>query len=245
MRIAVLSDIHANLVALDAVLAAAGTVDAVWHLGDVVGYGPDPNAVVRRLRDLDAVGVRGNHDAAAAGGSEIDWFNPDARRAMEWTRSVLEPDVLAWLGALPERRTEAGVELVHGSPREPLWEYVLTGAVARESLDHLDHAMGLHGHTHVPVAWLTKPDDGVELRRMSGGGEVGVPTEVAAGRSLLNPGSVGQPRDGDPRASFMILDPERGHAEWHRATYDIERVQDAMRLARLPGPLAARLAVGA
>src|SRR5690349_25048881 len=124
MRVAVLSDIHSNLPALDAVLAAAGGVDAIWQLGDVVGYGPDPDGVVARLQERGAVGVRGNHDAAALGGSEIEWFNPDARRAMEWTRSTISDDTRAWLEALPEHRSEAGCELVHGSPREPLWEYI-------------------------------------------------------------------------------------------------------------------------
>src|SRR5512138_1036464 len=122
MRIAVLSDIHANLPALDAVLADAGVVDAIWHLGDVVGYGPDPDGVIARLRERGAVGVRGNHDTAALGGAEIDWFNPDARRAMEWTRTAVSRDSVAWLRELPERRTLEGCELVHGSLREPLWE---------------------------------------------------------------------------------------------------------------------------
>src|SRR4249919_4287210 len=102
MRIAVLSDIHSNLVALDAVLAHIGSIDAIWHLGDVVGYGPEPDAVVERLASLGAVGVRGNHDAAAAGGSEIDWFNPDARAAMEWTRAAIAERTRDWLTALPE-----------------------------------------------------------------------------------------------------------------------------------------------
>src|SRR4051812_18678545 len=137
MRIAVLSDIHANLPALDAVLADAGAVDGVWHLGDVVGYGPDPDGVIARLRDVGAVGVRGNHDAAAAGGSQIDWFNPDARRAMEWTRSAISRDSVSWLEGLPERRALETCELVHGSLREPMWEYVTSPAVARDNLDLL------------------------------------------------------------------------------------------------------------
>src|SRR5438105_15763632 len=111
MRIVVVSDIHSNLVALDAVLAAAGSIDAVWHLGDVVGYGPDPNGVVRRLREMGAIGVRGNHDAAAVGGTEIEWFNPDARRAMEWTRTAIDGERRDWLAALPDRRTDASIEL--------------------------------------------------------------------------------------------------------------------------------------
>ena len=239
MRICLLSDIHSNLPALDAVLAAAGAVDAVWHLGDVVGYGPDPDGVVARLRELDAVGVRGNHDAAACGGPEIDWFNPDARRAMEWTRSAISDDTLAWLSALPERRQAAGCDLVHGSPREPLWEYVTSIGVARDNLRLLEAPIGLHGHTHVPVAWVEEGNR-VELVR----GRPGDPLELGGRRVLLNPGSVGQPRDGDPEASFAILDPEAGTIEWHRAAYDIGVVQEAMRAAGLPSSLASRLGAG-
>jgi len=239
MRIAVLSDIHANLPALDAVLAHAGAVDGVWHLGDVVGYGPDPNGVIARLRDVGAVGVRGNHDAAAAGGSEIDWFNPDARRAMEWTRSAINAESLAWLQSLPERRTLETCELVHGSPREPLWEYVTSPAVARDNLDLLDAQIGLHGHTHVPVAFVE--DRGkVEHFGPRDGGSLA----LDARRALVNPGSVGQPRDGDPRSSYLILDPRAGSITWHRVAYDIEAVQSAMRAVGLPGFLVSRLSIG-
>ena len=240
MRVAVLSDIHSNLPALEAVLAAAGAVDAVWHLGDVVGYGPEPNAVVRRLRDIGAIGVRGNHDAAAVGGPEIDWFNPDARTAMEWTRAALEPDALAWLRELPERRVEDFVELVHGSHRQPIWEYVTSAATARANLELLEQPIGLHGHTHVPVAWLDTAGD-VRGRRVADGETLALDGR----RALVNPGSVGQPRDGDPRASFLILDPAAGSMSWHRVAYDIGPVQAAMADAGLPRSLAARLAVGA
>ncbi|HJW22213.1 MAG TPA: metallophosphoesterase family protein [Candidatus Limnocylindrales bacterium] len=239
MRVAVVSDVHANLVALEAVLAAAGAVDAVWHLGDVVGYGPDPNGVVRRLRDVGAIGVRGNHDAAALGGSEIEWFNPDARRAMEWTREILAPDAREWLEGLPPRRTEAGVELVHGSLREPIWEYVLTSATARASIDRLATPLGLHGHTHIPVAWLDL-DGSIQLLRREPG------DDLAPGghRALVNPGSVGQPRDGLPTASFLLLDLEAGRMEWRRTPYDVAAVQAAMRAAKLPTFLIERLAAG-
>ncbi|HEX7950243.1 MAG TPA: metallophosphoesterase family protein [Candidatus Limnocylindrales bacterium] len=240
MRIAVVSDIHSNLVALDAVLAAAGSVDGVWHLGDVVGYGPDPNGVVGRLRDIGAIGVRGNHDAAAVGGSEIEWFNPDARRAMEWTRTVLEPDALAWLSALPERRTEAGIELVHGSPRQPIWEYIVSEASARANLDRLTGTAALHGHTHVPVAWRDAGGD-VELIAGHDGDRLSLDDR----RVLLNPGSVGQPRDGLPTASFLILEPEATRATWHRTAYDIGAVQAAMRTVGLPRALWRRLEIGA
>lgn len=239
MRIAVLSDIHANLPALDAVLADAGAVDAVWHLGDVVGYGPDPDGVVARLRSIGAQGVRGNHDAAACGGSEIDWFNPDARRAMEWTRSAVAPETVEWLAALPERRVLDGVDLVHGSPREPIWEYVTTSDVALANLALLETPIGLHGHTHMPVAWVQ--DGGrVELVRPSSQASL----ELRGRRALVNPGSVGQPRDGDPRASYLILDPQAGTVQWHRVGYDIDAIQAAMRDVGLPGSLSARLAVG-
>jgi len=239
MRILVVSDVHSNLVALEAVVADAGTVDGVWQLGDVVGYGPDPNGVVRRLRDLGAVGVRGNHDAAALGGGEIEWFNPDARRAMEWTRGVLADDAREWLDALPERLAVDTAELVHGSPRQPLWEYILSAPIARENLDRLAGAIGLHGHTHVPLAWLDA-DGQVELLEAADGTR----GSLAGRRALVNPGSVGQPRDGDRRASYLILDPAAGTISWHRVAYDVDAVQRAMRRLPLPPSLSSRLALG-
>src|SRR5450759_3728917 len=136
MRIAILSDIHSNLVALEAVLGSLGTVDAVWHLGDVVGYGPEPDGVVERLRDVGAIGVKGNHDDAACGGESIERFTPDARTAAEWTRSHMSAQTRAYLIALPERlELQSGVfTLVHGSPREPLFEYLRTASAARDNL---------------------------------------------------------------------------------------------------------------
>ena len=239
MRIAVLSDIHANLPALDAVLADAGHVDGIWQLGDVVGYGPDPDGVVARLREVGAIGVRGNHDAAACGGSEIDWFNPDARRAMEWTRGAIGKPTVEWLGALPERRTLEACELVHGSLREPLWEYVTSPAVARDSLAILRQPIGLHGHTHIPAAFI---EDGDRVERFAP--RPGSTLELRGRRALVNPGSVGQPRDGDPSASYLILEPGTGTISWHRVDYDVGAVQAAMRAAGLPGFLVSRLSVG-
>jgi predicted phosphodiesterase len=239
MRVAVLSDIHANLTALDAVLAAAGQVDAIWHLGDVVGYGPEPDAVVDRLREVGAAGVRGNHDAAAAGGSEIEWFNPEARRAMEWTRGVIRRSTVSWLAALPERLSTHGCELVHGSPREPLWEYVTSVPVARENLDVLGSSTGLHGHTHIPVAFV-EAEGRVEV--IGPGRDTRL--DLRGRRALVNPGSVGQPRDGDRDASYLLLDPDAGVVTWHRVPYDVESVQAAMRGAGLPASLASRLSFG-
>lgn len=241
MRVAVLSDIHSNLVALDAVLAHAGAVDAVWHLGDVVGYGPDPDGVVRRLIEVGALGVRGNHDAAALGGREIDWFNPEARAAAEWTRDTIDGTTRAWLSALPERNTTGRLTLVHGSPRDPIREYITTAGVALENLAMLETDFGLHGHTHVPVAFCLGLDERLRVVAPGPGGTL----ELEGQRALINPGSVGQPRDGDPDASYLVLDPEAATVTWHRVVYDIPAVQAAIRAAGLPGRLADRLAFGA
>jgi predicted phosphodiesterase len=239
MRIAVLSDIHANLVALDAVLSAAGEVDAVWHLGDVVGYGPDPDGVVDRLSAAGAVGVRGNHDAAAGGGREIEWFNPEARAAMEWTRTAISDRTRAWLAALPERHLHEEFTLVHGSPRDPIWEYVTSVPVARANLAALTTRYGLHGHTHIPVAF--REDDGrVEAITPGTGSVLGIDER----RLLLNPGSVGQPRDGDPAASWLTIDTAAGTCTWRRVAYDIGTVQAAMTAAGLPRRLVDRLSYG-
>jgi diadenosine tetraphosphatase ApaH/serine/threonine PP2A family protein phosphatase len=240
MRIAVLSDIHSNLVALDAILAHAGAVDGVWHLGDVVGYGPDPDGVVARLAEIGARGVRGNHDAAALGGPEIEWFNPEARTAVEWTRDTIAPATRAWLSALPERLVVDEVTLVHGSPRDPLREYITSAAIARANLAYFETPLALHGHTHVPVAF-SEEDGRMGMVEPPPGAAIA----LAGRRSLVNPGSVGQPRDGDPRASYLVLDPEAGSATWHRVAYDIAPVQSAIRAAGLPDRLAARLGVGA
>ena len=240
MRIAVLSDIHSNLVALDAILAHAGAVDAIWHLGDVVGYGPDPDGVVARLAERGASGVRGNHDAAAVGGREIEWFNADARAAIEWTGSTMSSATRAWLDALPERRVAGDVTLVHGSPRDPLREYVTNRFVAGENFAVLESTHALHGHTHIPVAWRpTATASACSWPRTARR------SISRATRSLLNPGSVGQPRDGDPRAAYLVFDDELGRVTWHRVAYDIEPVQAAIRAAGLPGRLADRLAIGA
>jgi diadenosine tetraphosphatase ApaH/serine/threonine PP2A family protein phosphatase len=239
MRVAVLSDIHANLVALEAVLAAVPSVDGIWQLGDVVGYGPDPDAVVARLREAGARGVRGNHDAAALGGPEIDAFNVDARHAMEWTREAIDDDTRAWLRGLPERAALESYTLVHGSPRDPIWEYVTSTPVARAGFQAMDTPSGLHGHTHVPIAFLE--DDG-RLETMSPG--AGSRLAFDGRRVLLNPGSVGQPRDGIPTASWLLLDTDAGTATWQRTAYDVAAVQSAMAEVGLPERLVARLAYG-
>jgi diadenosine tetraphosphatase ApaH/serine/threonine PP2A family protein phosphatase len=239
MRIAVISDVHSNVLALDAVLAHVGSVDAIWHLGDIVGYGPDPEAVVDRLAGAGAVGVRGNHDSAAVGGDEIDWFNPDARNAMEWTRRAIGPSTVAWLKALPLRREEAEFTMVHGSPLDPTWEYVTTPIAARDNLRAVTTTHGLNGHTHVPLAFSLDGDHAGRIAPTSDPGAT-----LDGPRLLLNPGSVGQPRDGDPRASCLVLDLAARRAEWSRVPYDIGTVQSRMRAAGLPHRLVERLSHG-
>ena len=239
MRVAVLSDIHANLAALDAVLGSLGSVDAVWHLGDVVGYGPDPDGVVERLGEIGAIGVRGNHDAAAAGGNEIEWFNPDARRAMEWTRARIAGPTRDWLAALPERHGEGEFSLVHGSPREPTWEYIVSVPIARANLATLTTPFGLFGHTHLPMVFA-EHDGRVEQIEPGDGSTL----SLDGRRALVNPGSVGQPRDGIVTASYLILDTEARRVTWHRTAYDVASVQAAMADAGLPARLVERLAYG-
>lgn len=240
MRIAVLSDIHSNLVALEAVLARIGDVDAIWHLGDVVGYGPEPDAVVERLAGLGAIGVLGNHDVVAIGEDDASEFNPEARTAALWTRDTIATTTRDWLADLPRRREEGEYTLVHASPRDPIWEYVLSSRTADECFPAFTTRHCLHGHTHVPVAYVERAGGGVEPTSPRDGTHLG----LAGGRTLLNPGSVGQPRDGDPRASWATLDTDRAEISWHRVPYDIAATQARMRALRLPERLVTRLDVG-
>ena len=239
MRVAVLSDIHANLAALDSVIASFGSVDAVWILGDIVGYGPEPDGVVERLAEIGAVGVRGNHDAAAVGGDEIDWFNPDARAAIEWTRGHITDETRAWLAALPERHAEGQFGLVHGSPRAPLWEYIVSVPIARANLAVLTTPFGLYGHTHLPMVFAELDGTVKQIEPADGS-----TFTLGDGRALINPGSVGQPRDGIVTSSYMAIDTDAGRCTWHRVPYDIAAVQAAMTAAGLPRRLVDRLSYG-
>jgi diadenosine tetraphosphatase ApaH/serine/threonine PP2A family protein phosphatase len=239
MRVAVLSDIHANVAALEAVLEAVAPYDALWVLGDTVGYGPDPDAVVDRLLQERAMAVKGNHDAAVLGQLDVNAFNDDAREAVHWTSERINAATREWLDAQPERRTELGFTLVHGSPRDPLWEYLYTVPVARQNLRAFDTRHCLVGHTHLPLVF--REDEGhVEVIAPSGGSQL----HLDSRRCILNPGGVGQPRDGDPRACAMTLDTESGLVEWHRVEYAITETQERMRRASLPPRLIARLEHG-
>jgi predicted phosphodiesterase len=239
MRIAVLSDIHGNLPALEAVLAAVKPYDAIWQLGDICGYGPQPNEVVARLALEKATGVRGNHDAAAIGDLETDSFNDDARAAVEWTAARLETSTRDWLSALPERSVSEPFTLVHGSPRDPTWEYIFTASIARGNLSSFETPHCLVGHTHIPVAYRERGGrmEGIEP-------DDGRPLKLGRQRVIANPGSVGQPRDGDPRASAMVLDTDERTLAWHRVEYPIERVQKLMTEYKLPARLVRRLQYG-
>jgi diadenosine tetraphosphatase ApaH/serine/threonine PP2A family protein phosphatase len=242
MRVLLLSDIHANLPALEAVLADAegSGAETLWVLGDTVGYGADPNAVVARLRDAGAVAVLGNHDAAAIGRIGIDAFNPLAAAAARWTASQLAPDAAAWLSSLPDVREEHGVTLCHGSLREPLWEYLFTEGAARAHFERQRTPWSAVGHTHIPLLLVERAGQ-LDLLRPAPGARLELP---AGHRVCVNPGSVGQPRDGDPRAAYALLDLAEGWFELRRVPYPVAEAQRRIRAAGLPEPLALRLGIG-
>jgi predicted phosphodiesterase len=243
MRIAVLSDIHANLPALQAVADDLPEVDGIWVLGDTVGYGPQPNEVVAQLQTMGARSVLGNHDGAAIGTVDAVDFNPDARAAIEWTAGAIDANARAYIASLPEVRTDGELTAVHGSPRDPIWEYITGPTVAAANFEAFSTRVCLFGHTHLPVAY----------QAMEGAvaAQPGVPGTVAAlegERALLNPGSVGQPRDGLRDAAYGLLDfdgaPGGGSFEFRRVRYDIDRTQRLMREVGLPARLAERLGYG-
>ncbi len=236
MRYLVLSDIHSNLAALEAVLAEAGEVDQVWCLGDLVGYGPDPNECVERIRELPHICVAGNHDWGVLGKLDLSDFNAYARQACLWNRQRLTEENREYLDNLDEYIVEGDFTLVHGSPRYPIWEYVMSPGVAWRSLASFDTPYCFVGHTHVPVIFAARDDfcDTCPLLE-------GQPLQLGQERLIINPGGVGQPRDGDPRAACLILDPDKGTIEHHRVEYPIEVTQKKMEEAGLPRQLIDRL----
>ena len=246
MRLLVLSDIHANLTALEAALDAAnGSWERVVCLGDVVGYGPDPNEVTSRVRELGATTIRGNHDKAVTDLMGTDDFNPVAKAAVNWSRSQLSNENLDWLAALPQGPREAeGVVLVHGAFQDED-EYVFTPSQALEGLLDSTLPVTFYGHTHHQGGFSYQDNLLEVLQLHPRDSEERSALRLEAGkRYLLNPGSIGQPRDGDPRAGFAIADLEHNVVEFWRVPYDIEKVQERMRKAKLPEPLALRLTVG-
>lgn len=246
MRTLVLSDLHANLTALQASLRAAeGKWERVVCLGDVVGYGPDPNEVATQVREMGAVTIRGNHDKAVAELMATDDFNPVAKLAVTWTRAQLSNENLDWLAALPQGPLETeGLMLVHGAVQDED-EYVFTPSQALEGLLDSKAQVTFYGHTHHQGGFAYQDSQLEVLQLRPRNHEVHSALRIEQDkRYLLNPGSVGQPRDGDPRASFAIADLDHNAIEFWRVPYDIGQVQERMRTARLPEPLAHRLTLG-
>jgi predicted phosphodiesterase len=241
MRIAVISDIHANLHALEAVLAAidAEGAEEIWCLGDTVGYGPRPNECVALVRERTSICLAGNHDLVVLGKIDRAVFAGEAAAAADWTRIVLDTDSTAFLAGLEPSGTAPGVELFHGSARDPVWDYVLDDAAARATLEGTSAPLVLVGHSHVAL------EISVAGRLRGGQASPGTVLDLDAGRRILNPGSVGQPRDGDPRASWLVIDAAPHRATFRRTDYPIERTQAEMRERDLPEVLSERLAHGA
>jgi diadenosine tetraphosphatase ApaH/serine/threonine PP2A family protein phosphatase len=240
MRVAVISDVHANYHALEAALEQidAARVDAIWCLGDTVGYGPRPNECCETVDARAGLCLVGNHDLVVLGQLSVSDFNDEAAAAAVWTAEVLTPSSRTFLERLEPAARVDGVDLFHASARDPVWEYVLSEEAARGTFELADAPLVLVGHSHVALALMS---DGGEVA----GGLAPAGTEVELkGRWLLNPGSVGQPRDGDPRAAWLLLDLERRFAFFHRVAYSIEETQSEMRERGLPRALALRLERG-
>ncbi len=243
MRCLVLSDIHSNLEAFEAVLDDAGPVDWVWCLGDVVGYGPDPNDCVNLLKSLPHLCIAGNHDWATLGKLDLRDFNPDAREANLWNRKQLTPANLAYLDALPETRVEGQFTLIHGSPRHPIWEYIIYASTAQVNFEYFDTPYCFVGHTHTPAIFCLQNEGGAKTCEPIPP-PVGELISLGPERLILNPGSVGQPRDGDPRASYLLLDTEALTIEYRRVEYPFEKTQAKMLEHDMPLRLVLRLGYG-
>ena len=241
MRVAVVSDIHSNLHALEAVLAAidAEAPDELWCLGDLVGYGPRPNECCATIEKRADVCLAGNHDLAVRGTIDLEEFGGEAAVAARWTREQLAPEAQALLDRLEPAGSAHGVALYHGSARDPVWEYVLSDEGALATLELVDAPLVLVGHSHVALQ-VVQSEEELTGGVARGGSEL----ELVGVRALLNPGSVGQPRDGDPRAAFLLLDLDAQRASFRRVEYDVKRTQREMREAGLPEMLAGRLELG-
>jgi diadenosine tetraphosphatase ApaH/serine/threonine PP2A family protein phosphatase len=239
--VAVVSDIHSNLAAFQAVLADSSAVDEVWCLGDIVGYGPDPNECLALLLRHKQISIAGNHDWAAIGKVDASNFNPDAQTAARWTSQQLTGTNKEIIRRLPQEVAMGEFTLAHGSPREPIWEYIVSPSQAAANLTYFGTPFCFVGHTHRPAVFWGPSEEGP-----GGANEPAADEEISLGerRLIINPGSVGQPRDGDPRASYALLDLERRTVRFRRVEYDIAATQEKMRQAGLPYMLWARLAVG-
>ena len=238
MRVALLSDIHANLQALEAVLARVAAVDAIWVTGDTVGYGPDPSDVLAVLHERGAVLVQGNHDRAVATGEGLEWFHERAAAAARMHAQWLSAEERDRLGGLTLTKTIERFTLCHGSLRDPLWEYVTSATAAAATLARAETPFCCNGHTHVPALFIESEKNVRTIRPTIDH------TYELTERSLMNPGSVGQPRDGDPRAAHALLDTTAGTLTFQRTSYRVDEAQRRIRARGLPDMFAERLALG-
>ena len=242
MRVAIATDIHGNRHAFEAVIDAAERdgAEELWCLGDLVGYGGDPDASVELARRHCTICLAGNHDLAVVDVLSLDEFSRGAALAATWTREVIAPETRDFLLSLKPEGSAQGVGLFHASPRDPIWEYVLSGLTAELCFDVTDYRVSLIGHSHVALSFDRQegtPASGTTRKE-------GTELDITAGQWLINPGSTGQPRDGDPRAAWLMLDTDRWTASYRRAEYDIAGAQAAIRAANLPDSLAERLERG-
>jgi diadenosine tetraphosphatase ApaH/serine/threonine PP2A family protein phosphatase len=242
LRALIVSDIHSNLESLRSVIKDAeerGGFDQLWSLGDVVGYGPEPGECIELIRQYDCRAVAGNHDLAAIGKLSDEAFNAYAMAAIQWTAAQLTEDAITYLSGLPMRIEDEGFTMAHGSPRDPVWEYVVTPQSAVASFRHFDTSWCLVGHSHIPFVCRPQGDTAVFLEF-----PLDKPTELGEERLIINPGGVGQPRDGDPRASYALYHSDESTIYHHRAEYDIEATQKKMAERGLPKYLIDRLPQG-
>jgi diadenosine tetraphosphatase ApaH/serine/threonine PP2A family protein phosphatase len=238
VRVALLSDVHANLPALEAVLAASLDVEALWVTGDTVGYGADPSDVLALLRARNATLLQGNHDRAVATGEGLEWFHERAATAARMHTEWLTAEERDYLGGLPLTKAIDRFTLCHGSLRDPLWEYVTSATAAAATIAKSETPFCCNGHTHVPALFIESANGMRTVRPKTG------EAYSLESRCLINPGSVGQPRDGDPRAAYAILDTHAGSVRFERAKYDIGDAQRRIRSRALPEMFAERLALG-
>ncbi len=245
LRAAVISDVHSNLAALEAVLAAIESTDVseIWCLGDVVGYGADPDACAELIRERCDITLVGNHDLAVLGGLNVSAFSEAAAAAVTWTQENASERTIEFLAELEPAGLRAGIGLFHASPRDPVWEYVLSVEQAEGCFEVQSERVCLIGHSHIALSFNgpAAGQAGATHGAQNGDGSL---LDVKLGSWLLNPGSVGQPRDGDPRAAWIELDSELHSARFHRVDYDIDRAAAPILAAGLPKHLAERLYLG-
>ncbi len=242
MLVAIVSDIHGNRQAFESVLEEIADSDCqeLWCLGDLVGYGADPDVCVELARRHAAICLAGNHDLGVRGSLPLELFSRGAELAARWTAETIAPQTLEYLEALEPALTDEAVGLYHASPRDPVWEYVLSALQAELCLDSSAHRVCLIGHSHVALSFSRLAGDAATGQTRGEGEEI----DLSEGEWLINPGSVGQPRDGDPRAAWLELDLVQWRAVYRRTEYDIDGAAAAIRAARLPDSLAERLAFG-